>query len=352
MAPRSVTAASFRRAVWPAPAAAVSVGFRWGPPPEGLCWVSIPGWGRYLVPAAPAGSRAAPAARPERPTDLFWSFSGLQAREEEVLRFASQYGLLGVWETVPLVHRPRDRGVVKIETDRGGNVVGKRRGPPVFEGPGEPLDAWRREIRAMRTAVEVWTLLQQRDFATLRGRMTRVAFKGKAPPGGAPEGWQWHYQCRRGGLIEKDAVVGSQELSPSLRDEVAGYDLRHVRHVRWLADYLLRRLLDERLRQHTAGREVYDVARRRWTAKLMPKNLLGALWLQLAHTVEGNASGWRPCGRAGCAEWIGPDSRSGKEYHSDSCRVLAHYHRQRKGGPPGASRDRGKPRRSTDEVEL
>jgi hypothetical protein len=154
--------------------------------------------------------------------------------------------------------------------------------------------------------------------------------------GTEPE-WQWWYRHRRGDVTERDLIVESRELElptglsgvtkPDLVDLVGRYDLRHAR---WLGQYLLRRLLDGRLSEHTAGREVYDFRRRRWAAKLMPKNLLGALWLQIACAVEGESQGWRPCKRAGCPHWIGPDRNQRREFCSTKCRVLEHYHAQKR----------------------
>ncbi len=302
-----------------------SQGFQWGPPPTGFCWVTIPRKGRYLAPAAPGTgrprTRAVPPRLSPRRTDLFRDFAALQPTEVAVLKFVNEYGCLGVGDPIPLVHHPRDVGRAHIRGPRSAKLVRL--------GQGESLDTWRREIRAMRTAIDVWTALRESDLATLRARIVRVELTRHA---GTDTESAWYYvvrsPSRRRLRLSQDLIVApvrESTLPTRLRDLVERHDLRRD-DVRRLAEWFLRRRIDERLWAHTAARQVYDAERDRWRTHLRPRNLLGALWYQFARAVDG-LPGWRPCQREGCPQWVEPGRGRGRHaqmYHSTSCRVM-HY---------------------------
>jgi hypothetical protein len=111
---------------------------------------------RVLTTALPMGTYDHAAYKP--PPDLFLVFGETALTEESVRSFADQYGLLGLSEQDGGVALALDCPAVDTMPAalpfRG---AGKSR--PL--GCGELLSSWRREISAMRDAINLWSALKQ-----------------------------------------------------------------------------------------------------------------------------------------------------------------------------------------------
>jgi hypothetical protein len=283
--------------------------FRWAPPRQGYCWITIPRRGRYLAEAAPGRSRTqtrpASVVGPLESRDLFRLFGSLKPTEREILRFANQHGWLGVGDEIPLLHHPRVMGRERLSAKPSNRLVRL--------GGGEMLEVWRPEILAMRDAVTVWTAVTKKDVKSLR-QWLKIEEKD-----GQTRAW-YERDSHRWRLIFD---TSQEATSPGLS--------RLVRRGDWiqLARFLVQKLVDERLRAHVAYRMVYHADTEQMRAHPIPRNLLGALWFQLARTVEG-LLGYQPCKRPGCPEWFEARRGRGKfprQCCSTSCRVMMYQRR-------------------------
>ncbi len=90
----------------------------------------------------------------------------------------------------------------------------------------------------------------------------------------------------------------------------------------------VQRTINARLSAETGARMLWDREEGRLRLHLRPASLLGALWLQLARAIDGNAD-YRRC--RVCAAWfeLHPDrARTNRAYCSDACRFKAYRGRQ------------------------
>jgi hypothetical protein len=81
---------------------------------------------------------------------------------------------------------------------------------------------------------------------------------------------------------------------------------------------------NQQLFHHTSSALTYDVKRRRATLQIRPRNLLGAMWTQLATSFAGDRE-YRQCEQ--CSSWFAlstEDYRSDALYCSDRCKQKAY----------------------------
>ncbi len=233
---------------------------------------------------------------------IFLDFSKLPKTEEAILNFANRCGALGVGEEV---HVPE-----RLEA---------------FEG--EPIRRWREEIHAMRHAVDVWLVLQGGDRAFLKAHIRIV--EGEPPLLGCYERHLDDGSSLRRTILER-------------RDFPAG-----VPKDRLLAagTFVLQDMIRPKLREHVGASILLaaDLAtgppkRVPLVLRLVPKNLLGALWLQFAREVDAGTE-YRKC--LVCAKRF-PISAEGfrrnKKLCSDRCRQKDFRARHRTGRPRGRPR--------------
>ena len=91
----------------------------------------------------------------------------------------------------------------------------------------------------------------------------------------------------------------------------------------------LQHQIDSTLTQHRVwpsfGR---DFKRRKWLLRFAPRNLIGALWLQLAESIAGDKQ-WEGC--PGCGQWLEVKAaahRADRRYCSEACRAKAYRKRK------------------------
>ena len=120
---------------------------------------------------------------------------------------------------------------------------------------------------------------------------------------------QWHCLRQAG---ESPSVVGIEPVQ----------DLFESGDILMPAYFLVQRWINEKLDGNASPQLRYDVERAKRVIQIVPKNLLTAMWLQLARTIEGNRD-HRTCKE--CGRWFEVSTDDGKvratrEFCSDPCK--------------------------------
>jgi hypothetical protein len=242
---------------------------------------------RWLTDAIPVGLQL--DVRRYSPMDqfpaLFRTLADTPLSEDGVVRFANQYGGLGVQEQIRLT-----------------------RGPKLSLGIGESGPVWMNEIDAMRRAVQMWDAVRHGNTAWFQEHV-------HVEPKGPEEVWVSY--------LEEGVLYHREVIGPDLAGFVRPNNVRRPTLL------FVQRMINTRLRDHAAPRLLYDSDQDRLGLHLVPENLLGALWLQFARAVDGNKD-YRRCG-GGCGRWmeISLDAhRTHRRFCSDACRNKAYRERQ------------------------
>ena len=155
----------------------------------------------------------------------------------------------------------------------------------------------------MKRAVSLWEAVEKQDEASLLSRLGR-----RWRPSGASLG--------------RDTV-----LFGGYKHDVA--EKIDPSNVLARGRLILSELIGKKLRDHAAPELVPDERARELSLSIVPQNLLGAMWVQFARTVEGSRD-IRRCATCGTWLFISPDTfRTNRRYCSDTCRVRTHKLRQR-----------------------
>jgi hypothetical protein len=227
---------------------------------------------------------------------LFRTFADLQPTERDVLKFANQHGPLGI--SIPIVLRSDDWRVLRS---------------------GELLGTWADEIFDLRLALEVWDVarkqqnkgrLEQR-ISIRRDRLGIHAFFSYQTPEGL-----------------REELICSNRQTDAWRSELAAFLDERALHRAAL--FYVQGKINERLKEHTRARVLYSRPRDSIGLHTVPTNLLGAMWLQFAHAVEGRRD-YKRC--AECATWfevsleeVGYSRR--REFCRPACRFKAYRERK------------------------
>jgi hypothetical protein len=249
--------------------------------------------------------------------DLFRVFAELSSDDREsILSFANEFGLLGI--SVQAIFPPVDVSevltsvFVESKTGRKRSAAKELRGPkrrPV--GTGEVFEDWQREIQAMKRAVRLHKLLATNNDGELKKLFVRPNDR-------------WVYEERGDSGKWKDIRVYWTALEsrdwPLPKD-----DERPAAHL------CLQRWVNGNLSKHTAPQLLWDMKSEKHVFRFMPKNLLGALWLQFGRLVSGAVT-FRPCKGCGKILTISADSAEGRidrQFCDDVCRQRDHRRKVR-----------------------
>jgi hypothetical protein len=262
--------------------------FEWEVPVGGFRWVGDPpGYneGESVDPSNPGlrGTlRMVPSdewrRRRYQPLEvpaLFRIFAFTQSTAEGVLAFANQYG--------PLGHHG-----------------------------GESFREWVRAASQLRFAIELWDALQTHDEARLR-QIINIRRDEKLGE------WEVHYKLPPSTGLNPDFTLSGDVLNLMISDEG---DIWHAA----LAYVLF--AVNSRLAEKATSQLNYSSSTDSLRFVLFPKDLLTALWLQFALSIDRNTK-FRRCRI--CEKWfeISPDAnRTTREFCSDACR--ARDYRKRK----------------------
>ena len=192
----------------------------------------------------------------------------------------------------------------------------------------EPLSLWKTEIHAMRLAIDLLDALRIHDVAALlrwlsfhkRGSQIRVAYTG---------------QVKGSGILTRLVIADESLGINSWRVEFLKED-----KVALAGSFALQDMLNRRLTAHVTARTLFLCPPNRTAAlqggetsvplglRLVPKNLLGALWLQLARAVDEGRE-YRRC--VACEKWMEISLevfRKNRRTCSERCRQKAQRQRR------------------------
>lgn len=254
---------------------AIPIEFTWKVARGGYCWIVESGK-RYLcaVDALEKPDWPDPFDRYEqmyRPleerTGLFREFAELKPTEAQILAFANRYGQLG--QVTDLKHDSRF-GPIRVR--------------------GEMLEDWKREIRTIKSTVTLWDAINDGN----KNELARFKSLFDLP--------QLPFAVRRRLYLDKaDPLMAA--LGAIQRDA------------------------DARLGEHVAARLVFSGDSPRLRICLLPQNLLGALWLQFAASVDA-LKNFLKCVQCGASFEISRDPSTGKRTDARFCRArcrVNHY---------------------------
>jgi hypothetical protein len=222
---------------------------------------------------------------------LWRRFASMEPTPAAILGFANRYGKLGIDEALAI------------------------QGPVRW---GEPLSTWRMEILRLSYAGEIWDALRNGKLKNIlpylrtgEGQTRRVIFSRKD---------------EHGITIQFSADLRGVELAPLVRN----ISLQNREHVVRLVKLLLQRVINDQLEQERGAslRCVFDPEHERLALHVVPKSLLGALWVQFGRAVEMNVE-YRRCQQ--CEGWFEVSSlgkRQSAIFCSDRCKVAELRDRQ------------------------
>jgi hypothetical protein len=198
---------------------------------------------------------------------LFLEFSRLQPTESDVIGFADRFGLL-VGETI-------------FGTDR-----------PSLGIPGDPLAFWKEQIRVMRETVSLWMLQKQ-------GRPELAEFIR----------WQK-------GRVIYTGPLGGRTLAASYRRPEW---LKRWRQgeTRGPALTMIQSVINDQIFTQVGARLLWNQAGTAMDVYFVPRNLLGAMWLQFARAFIRQKK-YRPCQVCGRIMEISTDPHSQARKRADA----------------------------------
>ena len=215
---------------------------------------------------------------------LFRQFGECEPTKAGILAFANQFGELGA--------------------DRA--MLSGRSGPVQW---GDSISTWIQAIVKMRNAVDVWDAITADDYGLLR-EWFRV--QQPEPP------------ILGGAIFERDGglhnFVSERE---ELWEHVQGADTQNPAELVRIARFFLQKSTNVGLKD-ASPRLLFNPATDSHELHIVPRNLLGAMWMQFSRAFEGN-KGYRRCQQ--CKQWIEVSTeghRSHTVYCGDTCRVRAH----------------------------
>jgi hypothetical protein len=259
--------------------------------------------GRVLTDGRPLNA-SAPVNRysPLNHSTLYRDFAAVEPSETGILTFARRFGSLLGTETELFL---------PVKESRGGVAAA------------EELLLWQNEISAMREVLEIHELLGRKATTELRKRI------------------HWSHHSRVTCTSPSDgrhAVVADSTIHPELLNDKK---LRFPDVLKPAQEHI-RRVVSRRLGTMTSTQLLWDAGLTAMQLYVMPKHLLGALWLQCGRALESNQA-YRKCSTKQCPNWfpIGLGiARADKKCCSDACKMRLSRQRTARlagrGGPKAA----------------
>lgn len=246
----------------------------WDVPAEGFRWVDAYSFGRdvnsvverFLVAnSSQAWRRYWPL---EDTGGLFRAFADLEPTETAILEFATRYGALGVTQGIEI---PTSKPTHSNEEE-------------TFDcdfGNGERLATWIDEIQGMRHVLRVWDALQVMAVDDLQ-RWFRVedfhgALRAVYDPGETLRRAVFtHEHTPQSSLTEFQWYLSHSEIRRITEDPST------------VALSFIRTVVEGRLREQVVARMVYQEQGEGGPlgVSLVPRSLLGSMWLQAARSIE------------------------------------------------------------------
>ena len=240
--------------------------------------------------------------------ELYRKFADLPPNDRKAIcTFADEFGLLGdsVRAALP-IPEGISRGFVKVHLPAGLIDESSSQDKPVRAlGTGERLKTWREAILSMKRAVELHRLIRLDDVAGLK-KLFRYRNR------------EWTYERSGDGAFYSKQIDRSDLALPPDDVQLA-------------ARICLQRWINQNLDKYAALQMLWDVPTNKHVFRLMPKILLGAIWLQFARVVVGHVT-YRPCKVCGKLLTISPEKngfRVDREFCGAVCRQRDHRRKVR-----------------------
>ncbi|MEW6047164.1 MAG: hypothetical protein AB1609_11880 [Bacillota bacterium] len=231
-------------------------------------------------------------------TGLFRTFAHTPPTKEGIMAFAATYGLL---------NDPGKRKLIDFVDEEGRMGIARA----------EPLTFWRSQISLMSQAVELWDAVQAGDATTL-GR--RIVWKDV--PGGTGvlyEPPRSEDSSRERPYTEWIAAphVHPERLERLMRGDLVMPALYHIQSV-----------VNANLKERVSVELVWDEPHTRLRLSIVPRSLIGALWLQFARAITDRKT-YRRCEECGTWFEVSPGAaRADRIYCSNACRTKAYRMRK------------------------
>ena len=244
------------------------VDFGWYVHTGGYRWEAKGSKGSFLVPVQQSVRHATPFTH----TGLFRKFSGMaegRLNQASILRFANQYGPLGVE-------------------------------PSWHLGDLESFETWKNEILDLGEAVSLWQMIVKGDTKGLDHRL-RLREDGNI-----------EYRRQYSSTPGKAEVITSRDID---RQRLIQEDTTHA------AQLCIQRAVNTHVKGRLIIKLLFDEKHRQLGMHITPDNLAGALWLQFMYAVAGQKK-HEKCKT--CQEWfeVSPRAkRSSAIFCSVACRL-------------------------------
>ena len=244
---------------------------------------------RILTDVPPAGGRIEEGEdyKPLRVGGLFLTFADTPLTEDGMRAFANRYGFLGGGDEV-LAPWPAESG-----------------GGEGYLRDAESWESWEVALTCMKVAVKLWRLVTNEDRRALEHliswRPTRAGREIVIEHRNHVRTWHYHQ-------FQTVAVPDGFRLPPN---DVLGP-----------ARLFVQGWVNMRLWALTAPLLFWNADRDKQVMRIVPKTLLGAMWLQFARAVSGEVR-YRPC--KACGKWLTLSTeddgfRSDREFCTAACR--------------------------------
>jgi hypothetical protein len=247
---------------------------------------------------------------------LFRTFAQLAPdNRDAILAFANQYGNLGIYRPLDLTAPDEPQRLLGVW--------------------GETHHDWAKQIDEMQRAVRIWDMLQARDVAGLSRYISwqeggERILRPDLFPVQVEQGWVYdsHPDLPPFPVDPLRASPPPPGRSSQMIQPVE--DLFKPGDVLTPAMFLVQRWINDHLKERVSPRLLYHLEFGTQVLQIVPNNLLGAMWLQFAHTIAGNKK-HRPCKE--CGKWIEisseEDGRSARRmFCSDPCKFRDYRRRK------------------------
>jgi len=257
--------------------------------------------GSFVVEKVDFECEARPFAPLMEHTGLFREFADMHPlTPEKAIAFADKFGTLGAEDLTFKI----DRAI------EGGTLPGHGLARALKWHTGERLSAWDFEVAAANHIVELMDLIRSKDVTGLSRFITW-----------SEDGQDAKYR----GIKDAFKTITSAQLNANPASPTRTPDV--IRPAMWA----IQTQINLRLKNYVSKPKLlWDSQVRRLTVRIIPENLISAIWLQIALAVEGNKD-YRQCSQ--CQRWFevgGDHVREDAKYCQQSCRSKAYRERQKK----------------------
>jgi hypothetical protein len=224
---------------------------------------------------------------------LFRTFAELK-HDDDIIKFARRYGFLGQPDLV----------VTPLELKRLRNCLTPR--------PGESLNRWQHEIRAMRDGVRLWDALQAHPVGTAHLRDVIIWKRDKSGNDLVQATWRREGRMYRGYQIAGSGIVDSR--GREMLDRFRRHDLIEP------ARRALQVLVNDQLKEHPSRVVLLrDQQESHLSLFVRPSTLLSAMWLQFSQAIDGGRD-FRRCKH--CDTWfeVGGARRVDAQFCDSACK--------------------------------